>query len=120
MTETFQIRFPDLSPTQAGEDAELLERAINTALREAGEAPVAKQTKLDMNTGDLGTIVEIVLAAPATIIFARGVAKAIQGYFARSNRAGFTLVKPDGTRLVVTDLESRDVEKVADKFRIGR
>lgn len=119
MTEQFdlQISFPELGGAEAGADAALLETIINDTLRAQGEEPIAAQQRTDPNRADLGTIVGIVLGAPATVILARGIARALVAYFSRTNRSEVAITKPDGTVITVTHLESRDVEKVAGKLR---
>jgi len=119
MTDQFdlQIGFPGLSSSEAGADAAMLEEIINDTLRDQGDPPVAQQQRTDPNAADLGTIVGIVLGAPATIILARGIARAIVAYFSRTARAEISIRKPDGTVVTVSALESRDVDKVAEKLR---
>ena len=111
-----QISFPDLGKGDAGGDAALLEEIINNTLRDQGQQPIAKQLKTDTDAADLGTLVEIVLGAPATIIVARGIAKALVAYFSRTNRSKIMITRPDGTTVSVTDAESRDIDKVAAHF----
>ncbi|HEX8449050.1 MAG TPA: hypothetical protein VF652_05620 [Allosphingosinicella sp.] len=119
MADGFDLRisFPDLSPGEAGADAALLEEIINDALRSQDQPATARQQRTDPNAADLGTIVGIVLGAPATIILARGIARALVAYFSRTNRSEVAVTKPDGTVITITHLESRDVEKVAEKLQ---
>lgn len=111
-----QIGFPDLSSSEAGADAALLEEIINDTLQAQGDPPLARQQRTDPNAADLGTIVGVILGAPATIILARGIARAIAAYFSRTARAEILITKPDGTVVKVSALESRDVDKVVGKL----
>lgn len=119
MAEPFDLKigFPELSGAAAGADAAMLEQIINDTLRAQGDPPVAQQQRTDPDAADLGTVVSIVLAAPATIVLARGIAKAIMAYFSRTGRSQVSITRPDGTVVTVTDIESRDVDKVVDKLR---
>jgi hypothetical protein len=119
MAEQFdlEISFPDLGGAEAGADAALLEEIINDTLRAQGEQPVAAQQRTDPDRADLGTVVSIILGAPATIILARGIARALIAYFSRTNRSELAITKADGTVITVTHLESRDVEKIAAKLQ---
>lgn len=112
-----EFSFPELSASEAGNAADFLEQAINDATRSHGENAIASRRRTDDRAADLGTVVSIVLGAPATIILTRGIAQAIRAYFGRTNRASLEITRPDGTRITLTDAESRDVAKVADKLR---
>jgi hypothetical protein len=107
-----QIGFPNVSPAEASRAAADLGGQINRVLRERGLAQVARQHRTDPAAQDLGQVIQIILAAPAMIVMARGVALGIQKYLARTNRGRITITRPDGTEVEITDIESRDVSRI--------
>jgi hypothetical protein len=106
------ISFPELSATEAGRDAAVLEEGINQVLRDQGIPIAAQQQRLRPDAMDLGTYVSVVLGAKATVALFKGIAVAIQRYMAASNRPQITIEFPDGRRLTLTNADSRDVAKV--------
>jgi hypothetical protein len=117
--ELLQIEFPGLSAGEAARDAQALEDAVNGALRDAGLVLAAKQHRTGAAAQDLGTVVQILLAAPATVVLFRGIALGIQRYLSRSNRTKVKVTRPDGTTIEITDAESRDADKVIGKLGLG-
>ena|ERR1051326_9203320 len=118
-TQTLEISFPGLSAAEAGRGAAELEQEINQALREAHHPTVAKQHRTKPNSQDLGQVVQILLAAPASVVLARGIALGIQKYLARTNRGSLKVALPNGTFVEVNDVEGKDLAKVVDKLKLN-
>lgn len=109
---TIMVSFPGLSPTEASRSARDLADQINQGLREEGLSGVAQQHRTDLDAQDLGQVVEIILSAPAILVFARGVAQGIQKYMARTNRSRIQITHASGEAIVISDVESRHLEKI--------
>jgi hypothetical protein len=112
-----RISFPDLSAAEASSAATELAETINRGLREEGLPEAAEQKRVQEAAQNTGEIIQIILAAPAVLAMAHGVAIGIQKYMSRPNRGRIVITRPDGTYTEITDVESRHIEKVVAKLR---
>jgi hypothetical protein len=109
----YLIRFDTMEAADAGRAAESLRRALH----EVDPAIEARRVRTDPNAMDFGSALEIVLAAPAFIELARGIAN----WLARSHTSKVTIIAQDGTA-IVENIGARDAVNLAEKLeaRYGR
>lgn len=104
----FVIEFPDISPSQAGFYAEKLENDLRNAREDEGMMCEIQRIRVSPETQDLGTVIAIVLGAEATVAIAKGIAK----WLYRNNQAALRIKKHDGSEVMITNLESENVEGI--------
>ena len=105
-TKTIIIEFDDCTPAEANVRInELIEIAKLNSL----DANV-KRTPKDPNNQDAGTILTIVLGAPAVVVLMRGIAKYL------TLKLGGSLTLRDGSKEVIAKgVNSKTVERIATK-----
>src|SRR5207302_8357899 len=101
------IRFDTLEAAEAGRAAESLRRALH----EVDPAIEARRVRTDPSAMDFGSALEIVLAAPAFIELARGIAN----WLARSHTSKLTIIAQDGIT-IVENIGARDAVNLAEKL----
>jgi hypothetical protein len=99
------IEFPAVSDATAGLFAEELEREVNKALEEGGVKAEVQVLKSRPETQSIGTFLAIVLGAKATVALVNGLSR----WMTRKNKVVVIVVKPDGTRVMLTEMDSKDV-----------
>src|SRR5690349_10653483 len=98
------LSFEGVSEREANE----LAASLRQALLDADPSVVAETERTNSGHMDLGSVLSVVLAAPASMI----VARAFLRWAARNNQAHVTLHTKDGV-LIARNLESKDVADVA-------
>lgn len=101
------IEFSEDNKRAAGNSAQGLKEALENALSDSGEKASVKLEKIDPNAQDIGTILGIVLAGPAVVAIAKGIAD----WMRRTGQGSITIVRPDGTRVEITNIASADIPK---------
>ncbi len=106
-TQTFTVRF-DGAVADGNRHAEDLRRD----LIEAADGVQVDRRRDDPEAMDFGTTLVLVLGTPAIV----AVAQALHGWLSRNNAAAVTIERPDGQKLVLRDLESKDVPATVAAF----
>lgn len=100
MTSELLVSFPDASPAQANIWARELCEAVSAVDRNVS----AEQRRDDPDTLDFGTTLALVLAAPATAAFAKGLgealARAIVDWLAARTSAKVSIARADGSTVI--------------------
>ena len=104
----YTISFPELEAADAGRQAEGLRRT----LQEFAPTIHARRARAEPDAMDFGTVLEIVLAAPAIIELAKG----ISGWLARTHSSKLTLTGADGTT-IVENITAREATDLAERLR---
>jgi hypothetical protein len=104
--DEFFIHFEDLTAAEAGEKATLLLEALHSE----DPSAQARIEKSQTETMDLGTIVVLMLSAPAVGTIARGIAK----FMARERQGKLRIETKDGK--IVFHGNSSDAAKIAAAF----
>lgn len=103
----YTIRFDMLETADAGRAAESLRRALH----ESDQGIEARRVRIDPDAMDFGAALEIMLAAPAVVELARGIAN----WLARSHTSKLTIIAHDGTT-IVENIGARDAVGLAEKL----
>ncbi len=107
----YTIRFDGLEAADAGRAAESLRRS----LQEADPTIQGRRVRTEGEAMDFGTALEVVLAAPAMVEFAKGVAS----WLGRTHSSKVTVIGPDGTT-IVENISARDAASLAEKLQASR
>jgi hypothetical protein len=100
----YTVRFDGLEAADAGRAAESLRRT----LQEVDPTIQAKRVRSDQDAMDIGTTLEIVLAAPAIVELAQG----ISDWLRRTHSSKVTLIGQDGTT-IVENISAREAAGLA-------
>ncbi len=112
-----RIRFPDLTPAEAGRAASELQGLVRAAT--AGRVDTALR-KERSDTQDAGTILAIVLGAPAVVALANRIAGGIGDYLGRLN-SRVEIVTESGTVIATGSAAERlDLGAVAQALSADR
>jgi hypothetical protein len=104
MGTEFRITFPEASSAEQSRLATKLQNALGEV--EGVQTAVLRERE---DTQDPGTILSVVLGAPA-VVYA---VKALAAWLARNNQSGAVLTLPDGT-IVLKNMRSQDVAKAIE------
>ena len=104
----YTIRFDDLDAADAGRAAESLRRS----LQDVDPTIQANRARTDPEALDFGTVLEVVLATPAIIELAKGIAN----WLSRTHSSKLTVVRPDGIT-VVENISACDAADLAEKLQ---
>lgn len=107
--DTIQISFPDCSAAEANRLSASLEGALAN-VSEIGDVQIIKNNS---ETQDIGTILSVVLAAPAVI----AAVKAIHAWANRNNQSSLRFENSSGLKFEARNLESNDVSSVVDSLK---
>ncbi|MGO7443601.1 hypothetical protein ACC668_02695 [Rhizobium ruizarguesonis] len=99
------ISFPNASYAEQG----MLATDLNDELRSIRHIE-HRIERARQDTQDAGTLVAVVLGAPAVSALVKG----LFGWMARSNQASLTLDLPDGTKLSLNRANSEDLPKAIE------
>jgi hypothetical protein len=104
----YTIRFEGLEAGDAGQAAESLRRTL------MDEAPSveARRARTDPDAMDFGTTLVVVLAAPAIVELAKGIA----AWLGRTYSSKVTITRPDGT-VVVENIGAREAANLAERLQ---
>jgi membrane-associated two-gene conflict system component 1 (EACC1) len=102
------IRFEGLEAGDAGQAAESLRRTL------IDEAPGvdARRARTDDDSMDFGTTLVVVLAAPAVVELAKGIA----AWLARTHSSKVTITRQDGT-VVVENIGAREAVNLLERLQ---
>ena len=98
-----KIRFPNESSARQGQ----LVLGLQDALTNIDGIGTVQIHKANEASQDAGTILTIVLAAPAVI----AAVKAIQHWATRNNQSNFEFENSNGDKIIVTNLDSEDASR---------
>jgi hypothetical protein len=85
---------------------------LRRELVEADDDVQVDRRRDDPETQDFGATLVLILGAPAIV----SIAKALHSWLSRNNAAVVTIERPDGQKLVVKNLESKDVPTTVAAF----
>jgi hypothetical protein len=102
------VTFPEETAAKRSQLASSLYDVLSDA-HEIGECEIKRERP---DTQDSGTILSIVLSAPAIVLAVNKLA----AWLTRNNQAGLTITLPDG-KVVVRNLKSEDVPKAIDALK---
>jgi hypothetical protein len=106
------VRFEtDLPTADAARAAESLRRS----LQELDPTIAVKRVRTETEALDLGASLEVILAAPAIIQFAKG----ISNWLARTHSSRVTITGPDGST-IVENISAREATDLAVKLQTRR
>jgi hypothetical protein len=88
---------------------------LRRTLQDCDPAIRAQLVRTDLDALDLGTALEIVLAAPAIIELAKG----ISSWLGRTHSGRVTVTDAQGA-IIVENITARDAAGLAEKLRSGR
>ena len=103
----YTIRFDGLAVADAGRAAENL----RSSLQDVDPTIQATRVRTDAETMDFGSTLAVVLAAPAVVQLAKGIAN----WLTRSPTSKVTVIGPDGTT-IVENISARDAAGLAEKL----
>jgi len=104
---SLNVSFPGVSEAEKSRLASSLRDALSGV--QGVEASVEKTNK---NSQDPGTILTIVLTAPAVI----AAVTALNAWLVRSNQGGVTVTTPEG-RVVMSNLDSKDMPSAIEAVK---
>jgi hypothetical protein len=107
-TQTLTVRFDGATVAEGNRYAEDLRRE----LVEAADDVQVDRRRDDPEAQDFGATLVLVLGTPAIV----AVAKAVHDWLSRDNAAAVTIERADGEKLVVRNLESKDVPATVAAF----
>jgi erythromycin esterase-like protein len=110
MEVTFRVSFPGLDNAEAGVSAANLAEWLN----DVDPRVTAKCTRADPANMDFGTVLTVVLAAPASVT----VANALNTWLRRRNIGRITLHNRNGD-LIVENMTAAQTAKLAEKMLAG-
>jgi hypothetical protein len=93
---TFQVC--DVPASEAEKYAEELKQDLLGSYRDVNDV---KSCSLDANAQDGGALLVLVLGTPFAIAIGKGIAKALETFFARRPQATVIVTKPGGTKIRV-------------------
>lgn len=108
-TIRYIIRFDGVAAADAGRAAESLRRSLQDLDPEIN----AKRVRSNSDTMDFGSTLEIILAAPAIVVLAKGLANWLE----RTHSSRLTVVDAAGS-IIVENISARDAVGLAEKLQI--